>query len=180
MQRKRQWKSTLLKLLNGVVSTDAGEILYSGAPIEDYDPVALRREVLLCGQSAFLFDGSVWENFVEYRKYREMPAISREEANTYLKICVAEFPLDAVCTTMSGGERQRVFTAVCLSLKPKVFLLDEPTSALDDGTAYQMMANLVVYCREQNITLVVISHSKALMGSFAEHTIFLEAGNRHE
>ena len=48
-------KSTLLKLLNGVVSEDSGEILYANKRIVDYDPVALRREVLLCGQSVFFF-----------------------------------------------------------------------------------------------------------------------------
>jgi len=167
-------KSTLLKLLNGAVSAESGEILYCGRRIEEYDPVMLRREVLLCGQSTFLFDGSVQENFNEFYKYRDLPFANQEEINTYLKICAAGFPLDAPCATMSGGERQRVFTAVCLSMRPKVLLLDEPTSALDDMTANAMVSNIKTFCHENNITLIVVSHNKTLAQAYADTVITLE------
>ncbi|MDR0306860.1 MAG: energy-coupling factor ABC transporter ATP-binding protein [Chitinispirillales bacterium] len=173
-------KSTLLKLLNGIVSAETGEVLYSGRHIEDYDPVTLRRDVLLCGQSTFLFDKSVQENFIEYYKYRDLHPINQDKINTYLKICAANFRLDALCVTMSGGERQRVFTAICLSLRPKVFLLDEPTSALDDMTANTMMSNIKAFCNENNITLIVVSHNRALAQAYADNTIMLAGGIRHE
>ncbi|MCL2077962.1 MAG: ABC transporter ATP-binding protein [Oscillospiraceae bacterium] len=173
-------KSTLLKLLNGVVSAECGEILYSGKSIEDYEPTALRRDVLLCGQSAYLFGGNIGENFAEYYKYRELPPISSEEINTYLKICAAEFSLDAPCSVMSGGESQRVFISICLSLRPKVLLLDEPTSALDETTANIMMTNIKAFCREEKITLIVVSHNKALTEAFADYTIQLSGGCRRE
>jgi putative ABC transport system ATP-binding protein len=166
-------KSTLLKLLNGVISADSGEILYADKPIEKYDPIALRREVLLCGQSPFLFDGNIKENFEEYYKYRDLPRVSLEKAHTFLKICAADFPLEAPCITMSGGEKQRVFTAICLSFHPNVLLLDEPTSALDDVTANIMMTNIKVFCQKENITLIVVSHNKALAESYADYTILL-------
>jgi putative ABC transport system ATP-binding protein len=173
-------KSTLLKLLNGAASADSGEILYAGKSVDEYDPVMLRREVLLCGQSVYLFDGSVEDNFTEYYKYRDLPPVSRDEAHTYLKICAADFPLDAPCSTMSGGERQRVFTSICLSFRPKVLLLDEPTSALDDTTANMMMANIKVFCKENNMTLIVVSHNQALSESFADCTITLTGGGSCE
>jgi putative ABC transport system ATP-binding protein len=173
-------KSTLLKLLNGTASADSGKILYSGKNIETYDPVALRREVLLCGQAAFLFDGSILENFAEYYKYRELPALSQDDIYMYLKICAAELPLDMGCTTMSGGERQRVFTAICLSLRPKALLLDEPTGALDDSTANTVMTNIKAFCRENDITPVVVSHNKALAEGFADTIVTLERGGRCE
>jgi putative ABC transport system ATP-binding protein len=178
-------KSTLLKLLNGVVSADAGEIRYAGKPVDEYDPVTLRREVLMCGQSAYLFDGSIEENFVEYCKYRELPRISCEEMSVYLKICAVDMPLDSACNTMSGGEKQRVFTAICLSFLPKVLLLDEPTSALDDMTADLMIASIKDFCRENSITPIVVSHNRAISESFADLVISLgnvpaEGGSRNE
>ena len=173
-------KSTLLKLLNGVDSADSGEILYAGNPLEEYDPVALRRDVLLCGQSAFLFDGSIEENFTEYYKYRDLRPLSTEEVRPYLKICSVEFSPNAACATMSGGERQRIFIAICLSLRPKVLLLDEPTSALDDATANVIMANIKAFCKENEITLIVVSHNKALAKAYAEHTVMLAGGGRCE
>jgi len=173
-------KSTLLKLLNGTASVDSGEIMYFGKRIEEYDPIALRQEVLLCGQSAFLFDGSIQNNFTEYYKYRELPPLSHEEMRTYLKICAADFPLDAQCATMSGGERQRVFTAICLSFRPEVLLLDEPTSALDDITSNTVIANIKAFCQAGNITLIVVSHNKALTEAHADYTIPLIGGARNE
>jgi len=173
-------KSTLLKLLNGVISADRGEILYANKPIEKYDPIALRREVVLCGQSPFLFDGNIQENFEEYYKYRDLPKIIPEEAHKYLKICAADFPLDAPCTTMSGGEKQRVFTAICLSLHPNVLLLDEPTSALDDVTSNLMITNIKAFCRDRKISLIVVSHNKVLAESHADYTILLTGGDRFE
>jgi putative ABC transport system ATP-binding protein len=173
-------KSTLLKLLCGIASPESGEIFYNGKPIKDYDPIMLRREVLLCGQSAFLFDGTVEENFAQYYKYRDLPSLDQGHVKKYLKICAADFPLNALCDTMSGGERQRVFIAICLSLYPKVLLLDEPTSALDDATANAVLTNIKTFCRENDITPVVISHSKSLVQSYADYTITLAGGGRHE
>jgi len=173
-------KSTLLKLLNGVASPDGGEILYDGKPIGDYNPVLLRREVLLFGQSAYLFDGTIEENFAQYYSYRDLSPISAEEMQTYLSLCAAVFPLDAPCATMSGGERQRVFIAICLSLRPKVLLLDEPTSALDDMTANAVIANIKSFCLENEMTLIAVSHNRALVQPYADHTITLMRGERHE
>ena len=169
-------KSTLLKLLNNAASPDSGEILYAGKKVEDYNPVTLRREVLLCGQTTFLFSGTIGENFVEFYKYRDLSPIDNDEINKYLKICAANFPLDASCDTMSGGERQRIAISICLSLRPKVLLLDEPTSALDDMTSNAVMSNLKTFCHENNITLIVVSHNTALAQTYANNVITLEGG----
>ncbi|MCL2332759.1 MAG: energy-coupling factor ABC transporter ATP-binding protein [Actinomycetia bacterium] len=171
-------KTTLLRLLNGVASASAGEVLYRGNPVESYDPVELRREVLLCGQAPWLFSASVRENFAQYYRYRDLDAPDDEMALRFLRLCAADFDLDADCSTLSGGERQRVFIAICLSLAPAVLLLDEPTSALDDATAHRMMGALKAYCTEEAITLVVVSHNSAQTHDFADDRIELSGGAR--
>jgi len=170
-------KTTLLRLLNGTASATSGEVRYEGRPIEDYDPVALRCEVLLCGQSSYLFEGSVQENFAEFYRYRDLPAPSQDQMRSYLELCAADFDLQADCLTLSGGERQRVFIAICLSFCPKVLLLDEPTSALDDATAHTMMTRLKAFCTTGGITLVVVSHNSALVTEFADALITLAGGH---
>lgn len=167
-------KSTLLKLFNATVSPSEGEIVYDGRPLDSMDSVALRKEVLLVSQNVFLFDGTVEENFRQYYAYRELPPLSPEQMRKYLSICCADFDLSANCVTMSGGERQRVFIAICLSLKPKVLMLDEPTSALDEATAGQFFSNLRDFCGENAITLLVVSHDKSLAARFADTVIPLE------
>ncbi|MCL1904100.1 MAG: ABC transporter ATP-binding protein [Oscillospiraceae bacterium] len=166
-------KSTLLKLLNGMNSPSAGEVLYLGKNINDYNPITLRREVLLCGQSPFLFDGSIRDNFDEFYKYRELSPINASDILKYLKICAADFETTAGCGTMSGGERQRVFIAICLSFCPKVLLIDEPTSALDDLTANTLMSNVKEFCKNNGITPIVVSHNKTLADVYGDSIITL-------
>jgi putative ABC transport system ATP-binding protein len=166
-------KSTLLKLFNGTASADGGEVLYRGKPVEGYDPVELRREVLLCGQAAYLFAGNVRDNFAEYYRYRDLPCPADNVIQSFLETCAARFPLDAPCATMSGGEGQRVFAAICLSFRPSVLLLDEPTSALDDETAVAAMTGISAFCRENGIALVVVSHNRALAERFAGNVLTL-------
>lgn len=167
-------KSTFLRLLNGVASPKTGEILYNGDDISSLDTAELRKEIILVSQSIYLFDKSILENFEEFYSYRDLPVPSNEEINSYLSLCCADFPLDMCCTSMSGGERQRVFIAIYLSFMPKVLMLDEPTSALDTQNAITMMQNITSYCKKKNITLIVVSHDKSLSEQFADTVITLE------
>jgi len=166
-------KSTLLRLLNGTLSPTAGEVSYLGKPIEDYDPILLRRDILLVGQSVYLFDLSIEDNFKEYYTYRDLPAPSRETMQTYLDLCALPLPLDSMCPNLSGGERQRISLAIHLSLQPKALLLDEPSSALDEKTAEAVLGNIKTHCNKKNITLIVVSHDKGLGALYADDIIVL-------
>ena len=171
-------KSTLLKLLNGVLSPLSGEIMYFNKSLEDYDPIQLRREILLVSQSVYLFDKSIKDNFAEYYAYLGATAINEEKIKRYLDICAVSLPLDSMCNVLSGGERQRVFVAINLSYNPKVLMLDEPTSALDDKTANILMENIISYCKASNITPVIISHDQAMSQKYADNIITLSGGAR--
>lgn len=173
-------KSTLLKLLNASVSPMHGEILYKNKPLIQYDTIALRREITLVSQSVFLFDDTIRNNFAEFYHYRELPPPNESTILTYLQICRADFPLETTCQEMSGGERQRIFLAICLSFMPKVLLLDEPTSALDEHTSKMLMENLKRYCKEKSITLIVVSHDKLLAERYADEIINLDSEVQHE
>ena len=167
-------KSTLLRLLNATLSPTSGEILYRGQPLDAYDTIALRREILLVAQSVFLFDDTIRGNFAQFYRYRDLLTPEEETMRTYLRLCAADFSLDADCRTLSGGERQRVFLAVCLSFSPRVLLLDEPTSALDNQSSTLLMENLTAYCKEQRISLVVITHDQALAARYADAILSLD------
>ena len=171
-------KSTLLRLLNGTVSPRKGEIAFDGSGIDDFDTVALRKELMLISQTVYLFDATIKENFEEFYRYRELPAPDDEEITSWLSLCCADFPLDMYCTSMSGGERQRIYIAIYLSFKPKVIMLDEPTSALDSKTAARLMENLTAHCRASPTTMIVVSHDRSLAERFADQTIQLERGGQ--
>lgn len=164
-------KSTLLKLLNATLSPTTGQVCYLGQDLAGMDTLVLRREVILVAQDAWLFPGSIKENFTQFRAFRGDKPLSAEEIKALLTTCALEMPLDKDSKTLSGGERQRVFLAICLSFAPKVLLMDEPTSALDEQTAHLLFTRLAAYARENSFSLVVVSHAKTLAQDFADQVI---------
>jgi len=72
---------------------------------------------------------------------------------------------------MLGGERQRIYIAICMSLMPKVLMMDEPTSALDEKNSWIVMENIKEFCSRNGITLIVVSHNTRLAEAFADRTI---------
>jgi putative ABC transport system ATP-binding protein len=144
--------------------------------IDEYDTIEHRKQVILVNQSVYLFDMTVRENFYEFYKYRDLDKPDDETINKYLKLCIADFNMDALCQNMSGGERQRIFLAICLSFMPKVILLDEPTSALDEKNAGNLISNVKKFCQENSMTLIIVSHSKQLAKQYADDCIELRNG----
>lgn len=166
-------KSTLLRLFNGTLTPSSGEVWYQNKNLNDIDTINLRKEVLLISQSVFLFDVSIRENFRQFYEYRGKTAPSDQIMEEFLALCCVPFDLDKDCTTMSGGERQRVYIAIFLSFEPRVIMLDEPTSALDKENSYKVIQNLLRYCKEKNITVIIVSHDSGITQEFAEHIITL-------
>lgn len=171
-------KSTFLKLLNGTESISAGTIEFMGKDISLIDTIELRKGMLLVGQDVFLFHDTILENFKMFYSYVDKPVPGKEEIMEYLDLCLVEFPMEADCSTMSGGEKQRVFIAIYLSFKPKVLMLDEPTSAMDAELSNKLLGNIKEYCKKYGITLLVISHDKTLMEAYADEIIYFERGMR--
>lgn len=172
-------KSTLLRLFNGTLTASAGEIFYAGDNLLEMDTIELRKKVSLISQSVYLFDSSIRDNFIQFYEYRGLPAPTNEMMLEFLKLSQIDFPLDKDCTTMSGGERQRVYIAIFLSFLPKVLMLDEPTSALDKDNGYNVMQNVISFCKEKGITVIIISHDNNLTETFGENIVAIGGGNNN-
>ncbi len=166
-------KSTLLKLINNTLQMKSGSIFYKDTNILNIKPVELRRNIMMTSQENFLFDMTIKENFHEFYKLRDLENLTDDEIVKFLKIADFDVDVNLDVEKLSGGEKQRVFLAIALSMRPEVLLLDEPTSALDSNTAFNMMKNIVDYCKHNDITLVVVSHARNLVDEFADKTIDL-------
>lgn len=166
-------KSTLLKLINNTLQMKSGRIFYKDENILNIKPVELRKNIIMTSQENFLFDMTIRENFHEFYKLRDLEELTDDEIKKFLKITNFDVDLNLNVEKLSGGEKQRVFLAIALSMNPEVLLLDEPTSALDNKTAFDMMKNIVDYCKHNDITLVVVSHAKQLVDEFADKIIDL-------
>ena len=166
-------KSTLLKLINNTLQMKSGRIFYKDTNILNIKPVELRRNIMMTSQENFLFDMTIKENFHEFYKLRDLENLTDNEIVKFLKIADFDVDVNLDVEKLSGGEKQRVFLAIALSMRPAVLLLDEPTSSLDSNTAFNMMKNIVDYCKHNDITLVVVSHARNLVDEFADKTIDL-------
>lgn len=166
-------KSTLLKLINNTLQMKSGSIFYKDTNILNIKPVELRRNIMMTSQENFLFDMTIKENFHEFYKLRDLENLTDDEIVKFLKIADFDVDVNLDVEKLSGGEKQRVFLAIALSMRPAVLLLDEPTSALDSNTAFNMMKNIVDYCKHNDITLVVVSHARNLVDEFADKIIDL-------
>lgn len=164
-------KSTLFRLFTDLISPSQGQVYYKGRPLEELDPVNHRRKVLLVTQKVHLFDGTVGDNIKAFYDYREESPPKDSEMEEYLKLTQFPFGLNKVADHLSGGEAQRLFLALGLSMKPEVLLLDEPTSALDETTAKALFDRLIAYAKDRDLTLLVISHDNSLVDAYASRTI---------
>ena len=167
-------KTSLLKMFNGTVTQSSGDLFYNNANILDTETIQLRKEVLLISQSVFLFDGTIRDNFNEFYSYREEKAPDDDKIKLFLDICRLNFSLDKDCREMSGGEKQRLYIAIYLSFKPKVLMLDEPTSALDDENSHEIIRNILLFSKENGITVIIVSHDKELATVFADNTLVIK------
>ncbi|SHJ37391.1 putative ABC transport system ATP-binding protein [Clostridium amylolyticum] len=169
-------KTTLLKMLNKLVSPDKGEILYNNISLKDIDSVNLRREVVMLSQIPAIFEGTIKDNLLIGLKFSEKPMVSDkvlEEALSFIKL---NKNLEDNSENLSGGEKQRLALARVLIMNPKVFLLDEPSSALDEDTEKFVIEKLVNHTRKNNKTLIMVTHSKSIAENYYDCLIEIKEG----
>ena len=169
-------KTTLLRLLNHLISCDEGEIWFQNTPLSQWDPIELRRKVMLLSQMPAIFEGSVRDNLLIGLKLCEKPPVEDSQLRDTLEIVRLHKDLLLDANTLSGGEKQRLAMARVLLLEPQVFLLDEPSSALDEETTQSVMEQFVDYVKGVNKTIIMVTHSKVVVQAFAEYVVEIKKG----
>jgi putative ABC transport system ATP-binding protein len=167
-------KSTLLRLLNRLADPDTGTVAYRGRPLDDYDPLELRREVSLVPQLPSLLEGTVASNLA----YAADLAGKELDTTRCLGLAglSAEFAERDV-SKLSVGEQQRAMLARALAQEPRVLLLDEPTAALDHEARDAIEATLTALRGELEISLVVVSHDPEQARRLADRALRLKQGH---
>ncbi|MDD7731723.1 MAG: ATP-binding cassette domain-containing protein [Ezakiella sp.] len=152
-------KSTMLKLLNNIISPDSGIVMYNGVDVNDINPITLRREVIMQSQFPTIFPGNVRENLNFIFTLRGEEGLSDEKLLKSMEIVNLKKDLNDDAQNLSGGEKTRLSIARLFLVKPDVFLLDEPGASLDSKTEEILMNNVIAEIKKRNKTLVFISHS---------------------
>ena len=101
--------------------------------------------------------------------------IRNEKAQKYLKLVGLEKQMKHMANAMSGGQQQRVGIARALVVNPKIIFADEPTGNLDSKTTMEILKLMRRIVREQNQTLVMVTHDNHL-ATFADRQFHIVDG----
>ncbi|QYO65581.1 ABC transporter ATP-binding protein [Leptolyngbya sp. 7M] len=156
-------KSTIIRLILGLLKPDSGEILIDGENITELseeEMMDVRQKVGMVFQEGALFDSlSVYEN-VAYR-LREQNVVEEEvenEVRRMLRFVDLEDAIDKMPIELSGGMRRRVGIARALIGDPEIVLFDEPTAGLDPPTA-RTICELAIKLRDlQDVASIFVTH----------------------
>ena len=172
-------KTTLLNMLGGMDSCTSGTIKLGGRTVSEFNAKELtdyRRYDI-----GFVFQF--------YNLVQNLTALENVELAS--QICKNPMPADEALrqvglehrmghfpAQLSGGEQQRVSIARALCKNPKLMLCDEPTGALDYQTGKQVLKLLQDTCREQGMTVIIITHNSALT-PMADRVVKVRNGTVH-
>lgn len=173
-------KTTLLKCINGLEKIDSGSITIQQQDItgKNADMLQIRQNVGIVFQQFNLFPHmTVKENItLAPLKVKKM---GKNEAEVLAMELLEKVGLinkmDSYPHELSGGQAQRVAIARTLAMQPKIILFDEPTSALDPHMSKEVL-NVIKKLKDDNITIVIVTHEMKFVRDVADKVIFLHNG----
>ncbi|HJX53544.1 MAG TPA: ABC transporter ATP-binding protein [Polyangia bacterium] len=174
-------KTTLLKLLDGLLWADSGRVTYDGHAL---DRAALeappfrrrfRGEVAFLFQNvdAMLFNPTVRDEIAFGPRQLGM-ADADARAATWAGVFGADAWMDRPPFELSGGEKKRVALAALMAIEPKVLLLDEPTASLDPASAAQWVDFLNA---RPDLTTIASTHNLSLVEELGQRVLLISAGH---
>jgi osmoprotectant transport system ATP-binding protein len=172
-------KSTLLRVMNGLIRPDTGEVVFDGEPVTPDNARRLRHRMGYVVQDGGLFPHLTAAGNVSLLA-RHLGWDTHRIRTGLVSLCqLARLPeelLDRYPAELSSGQRQRVGLMRALMLDPAVLLLDEPLGALDPITRSQLQGDLRSIFRDLKKTVVLVTHDLAEAAFFADEVVLLAAG----
>jgi phospholipid/cholesterol/gamma-HCH transport system ATP-binding protein len=157
-------KTTILRLILGLLRPDAGRILVSGQPVESLSEdelMAIRAHVGMVFQEGALFDSLTVRENVGYRLYEEtrqpLHEVDARVAEVLGFVGLQEYG-DRMPSELSGGQRRRVAIARALAYRPGLILYDEPTTGLDPITAMTIDQEIVKLRDLEGVSSIIVTH----------------------
>ncbi len=173
-------KSTLLSLLAGLDIPSHGEVSLHGHRLntldEDERAKVRKNHVGFVFQQFHLLPAfTALENVLLPLELKGMPN-AREQAQLWLNRVGLSKRMQHTPRQLSGGEQQRVAIARAFAVRPSVIFADEPTGSLDAHTSWKIIELIFETQREENTTLVLVTHDESL-AKLCARRMLLEAGD---
>jgi len=169
-------KTTLLRMIAGLESPTAGEILIGGKVVNDLTP--RERRIAMVFQSYALYPHlSVYNNIAFPLKAQKVPKnLHKEKVDWAASLLGIQGLLKRKPRELSGGERQRVALARAIVREPAVFLLDEPLSNLDAKLRLSAREELERFHRRVGTTTIYVTHDQVEAMAMGDRVMVLNKG----
>src|SRR6266542_6428896 len=157
-------KSTILRLILGLLKPDSGYIFVNGERVDNMtedDLMKVRADLGMVFQEGALFDSLTVRENVGYKLFEEsdMPLdeVNRRVEEVLGFVRLGEF-IDRMPSELSGGQRRRVAIARAMTAKPRILLYDEPTTGLDPITCLTVDEEIVKLRDIEGVSSVLVTH----------------------
>jgi phospholipid/cholesterol/gamma-HCH transport system ATP-binding protein len=170
-------KSTILRLILGLLKPDAGRIFVNGERVDvmsEDDLMGVRADLGMVFQEGALFDSLTVRENVGYKLFEELdwpiPDADRRVQEVLGFIGLTDF-IDRMPSELSGGQRRRVAIARAMAAKPRILLYDEPTTGLDPITALTVDEEIIKLRDLEGVSSILVTHQLRDAFYVAEHTV---------
>ena len=173
-------KSTVLRLILGLLKPDAGEIHIGDHRIDrmtERELMSVRSDIGMVFQEGALFDSLTVRENTGYRLYEETNqplAVVDERVREVLGFVALGEYANRMPSELSGGQRRRVAIARAVAAKPRLVLYDEPTTGLDPITALSIDAQIIKLRDLEQVTSIIVTHQLRDAFYIATHEAVLQ------
>lgn len=153
-------KTTLLKLINGLLLPTSGRVLVMGQDTAKVNLIQLRRQIGYVIQGAALFPHMTVADNISYVPGLSGEKLSQARLEELMKL--VDLPAELLHRypiSLSGGQQQRVGIARALASKPQIMLMDEPFGAVDEITRTILQDSIQNLHEQLNTTIVFVTHN---------------------
>jgi phospholipid/cholesterol/gamma-HCH transport system ATP-binding protein len=157
-------KSTILKIITGLLRADEGVVWVNGARVDQLSELQMmpvRADLGMIFQEGALFDSLTVRENVGYKLYEEsdMPLeqVNRRVEEVLGWIGMIDY-IDRMPSALSGGQRRRVAIARAMAFKPRILLYDEATTGLDPITATTVDEEIIKLRDLEHVSSIVVTH----------------------
>lgn len=168
-------KSTILRLILGLLKPDEGRIFVNGERVDDMredDLMKIRADLGMVFQEGALFDSLTVRENVGYKLFEEsrvpIDEVNRRVEEVLGFVRLGEF-IDRMPSELSGGQRRRVAIARAMTAKPRILLYDEPTTGLDPITGLSIDEEIIKLRDLEGVSSIIVTHQLRDAFFIAEH-----------
>jgi ATP-binding cassette, subfamily B, bacterial CvaB/MchF/RaxB len=160
-------KSTLMKIILGLVEPESGEILIDGQPLAQFGYQNYRRQIGTVAQDDNLFAGTLADNIALFDEASDMERIISSTTAAAIHDDIIKMPMQFetlvgdMGATLSGGQKQRLLMARALYRQPRLLVIDEGTSHLD--AIHEAAVNAAI--SKLGITRIIVAHRQETIAS---------------